>query len=71
MSTEAAVYAAMGAVVLMLAIVAVIVVVVLVDAVAIWPARPKHRRPVVARKPAGARYWVHPSVIDTEGRWVS
>jgi hypothetical protein len=69
MSAELAVGLAAVAFVLMVGIVAGFAAVVLLDAAAIWPTRPAHRRPVVAR--SGVRYYVHQSAIDTEGRWVA
>jgi hypothetical protein len=62
MSPELAVVIAAACFVLMGGIVLGFAGLVLLDAAAIWPARPAHRRPV------GVRYWAHPSVIDTEGR---
>lgn len=66
MSAELAVGVTAAAFVLMVGIAFGFAALIFVDAVAIWPAR---RRPV-AKSPA-VRYYVHPSVIDTEGRWAS
>lgn len=71
MSAELAVGLAAVAFVLMVGVVSGFAAVVLLDAVTIWPSRPAHRRPVMARKTSGVRYYAHPSVIDTEGRLVS
>lgn len=67
MSAELAVGIAAAAFVLMVGIAFGFAAVIFVDAIAIWPARPAHRR----RTSPAVRYWAHPSVIDTEGRWVS
>jgi type IV secretory pathway TrbD component len=63
MSAELAVGLAAAAFVLMAGIVAGFGAVILLDAVTIWPPR---RRPVF--KSPGVRYFVHPSVIDVDGR---
>ena len=59
MSPEFAVGLAAVAFVLMVGIVAGFAVVVSLDAAAIWPATPKHRRS------PGAQYWVRSTQTDT------
>jgi hypothetical protein len=71
MSAVLAVGIAAAAFVLMVGIVAGFAAVFLLDVVTIWPARPKHRRPLIPQGSPGARYWGHQSVIDTEGRLVA
>lgn len=66
MSPELAVGLAAICFVLMVGAVVGFAAVVLLDSVAIWPTRPKHRR----RSP-GVRYYIHPTVIDVEGRWAA
>lgn len=65
MSPELAVGLAAVAFVLMVGIVLGFVALAALDAVAIWPTRPKHRRS------PGVRFYVHPTVIDVEGRWAA
>lgn len=63
MSTELAVGITAAAFVLMVGITFGFGAVVLLDAITIWPPR--------RRKSPAVRYYAHPSVIDTEGRWAS
>jgi uncharacterized iron-regulated membrane protein len=57
MNAETAVYFAAGAVVLMALMLAAVLSMIVIDWLTIWP-----------RRSPGVRYWVHPSVIDLEGR---
>jgi hypothetical protein len=69
-SAELAVGIAAVCFVLMVGIVAGFAAVFLLDAVTIWPSRPKHRRPLIPQGSPGVRFYAHQSVIDTEGRLV-
>lgn len=69
MSAETSVYFAVGFVAVMVAVLLAVAVMVILDTLAAWPPRPKHRQS------PGAQYWVRstqtstaPIVILADGR---
>jgi hypothetical protein len=75
MSAETAVYLVAGAVDLMVLVVALIAAMVVLDGLAAWPPRPRHRRPATRKATPGAQYYVRSTQTTTaaiaisEGRW--